>query len=378
MKHILIAGSGFAGVSAIRSLRKEGCTVPITLVAPQPAMVYHPSLIWVPAGLRTQRDIVVPLAGFFRRYRVHYVQGSVTGLDPGAHRLQTSAGDMAYERLVIATGGRYLKKLQGIEHTFLPCEGYAPVAAMGDRLNALQGGTLAFGFSGNPSEPSAMRGGPLFEFLLITDTQLRRQGRRDRFDLVFFTPSAEPGKRLGPEAMGRLMREMEQRGIRGHLGHKLKGFASDRVMTKGGDIKSDLTVFIPGMTGPEWVAKSGLPLSAAGFVRADEHCRVPGFEGSVYVAGDAGTFPGPDWMPKQGHLADLQGHTLARNLMGDLRGEYTEHTFRRELICVVDTLDNGILVFRDPKRSAVFGTPALHWSKQLFEKVYLGRCRIGG
>jgi hypothetical protein len=35
-------------------------------------------------------------------------------------------------------------------------------------------------------EPSAMRGGPVFEFLFGTDTLLTRQSRRDHFKLVFF------------------------------------------------------------------------------------------------------------------------------------------------------------------------------------------------
>ncbi|CAK0749462.1 sulfide:quinone oxidoreductase [Gammaproteobacteria bacterium] len=375
MKSIVVVGAGFAGLTAIQTLRRKGCNAPITLVAPQPAMLYYPSLIWVPAGLRNERDITIPLVGFINRYRVNYVQGSVTELDAGVRRLGTTAGEMEYECLVVTSGGRYIKKLPGIEHTFIPCEGYRQVADMKERLDRLEEGTLAFGFAGNPNEPAAMRGGPLFEFLFGIDTLLRRQKRRDRFDLVFFTPAAEPGKRLGAKAMGSLLREMERRGIRSHVGHKLKGFAADRVMTEGGDVKSDLTVFIPGMTGPAWVAQSGLPLSEGGFIRADAHCRVPGFEGSVYVAGDAGSFPGPEWMPKQAHLADLQAQTLARNLIGDLRGERPAHTFRPELICIVDTLDNGVLVFRNSRYSGVFRNYTLHWSKRLFEWLYFNKYR---
>ena len=45
----------------------------------------------------------------------------------------------------------------------------------------MQGGTIACGFAGNPNEPSAVRGGPMFEFLFGIDEQLRREGRRDKF-----------------------------------------------------------------------------------------------------------------------------------------------------------------------------------------------------
>jgi sulfide:quinone oxidoreductase len=67
----------------------------------------------------------------------------------------------------------------------------------------MQGGTIAIGFAANPQEPQAVRGGPMFEFLFGIDTQLRREGRRERFQLVFFNPSqspATPGRqdRAGP------------------------------------------------------------------------------------------------------------------------------------------------------------------------------------
>ncbi|CAK0777074.1 sulfide:quinone oxidoreductase [Gammaproteobacteria bacterium] len=378
MKNIVVAGAGFAGLTAIRALRREGCDAPITLVAPRPVMLYSPALIWVPAGTRTERDITRPLHGFLRRYDVHFVQGNVTGIDAAAKRLRTTSGVLEYDRLVAATGGQYLKQLPGIEHTFLPCEGYAPTAALTERLNSLESGTLTFGFSGNPKDPSGMRGGPLFEFLFVIDTVLRRQKRRDKFELVFFTPATEPGRRLGPEALGKLIREMERRGIRQHVGHKLKGFTGERVLTEGGDIKSDLTVFVPGMTGPSWAQDSDLPLSEGGFIRADSQCRVLGFEGNVYVAGDAGNFPGPEWMPKQGHLANIEARTVAKNLVGDLRGEERNYTFRKELVCIIDTLDNGILVFRNPSLGKVFRSRLTHWAKCVFESLYLYRYRITG
>ena len=43
----------------------------------------------------------------------------------------------------------------------------------------VNGGTIAMGFGGNPKEPTAMRGGPMFEFLFGLDTWLRKQGTRE-------------------------------------------------------------------------------------------------------------------------------------------------------------------------------------------------------
>ena len=35
----------------------------------------------------------------------------------------------------------------------------------------------------------------------------------------------------------------------------------------------------------------------------------------VWVVGDAGSFPGPEWMPNQAHQADLQAKAAAANVI---------------------------------------------------------------
>jgi sulfide:quinone oxidoreductase len=62
---------------------------------------------------------------------------------------------------------------------------------------------------------------------------------------------------------------------------------------------------MPGMTGNTWFDATDPPRSPGGFIAADKHCHAEGWP-HVYVAGDGGSFPGPDWMPKQAHMADLQ------------------------------------------------------------------------
>lgn len=374
MSKIVIVGSGFAGCTAIRTLRKEGYRDAVTLIAPKAELFYYPSLIWVPSGRRRREDLEVDLSGFLRRNDVVHKRASMTGLDPNARTVHTDDGDVTYDYLIIASGGRYLRKLPGIEHAHVACAGWDDTHAFAARLNPMDGGRIAFGFAGNPNEPSAMRGGPVFEFLFGTDTQLRREGRRERFELVFFSPAPKPGARMGEKAVDRLLGEMARRGIATHLGHKLKAMEPGRVITEGGEVSADLVLFIPGMTGPGWAADSGLPLSPGGFIRGDEQCRVAGDDGPVervYVAGDAGSFPGPDWKPKQAHMADLQAQAAARNILAHRAGEVEHHRFKTELICIVDELTTGTMVYRTATRSLQLKGPPLHWAKRLFEWQYL-------
>lgn len=372
---ITLLGAGFGALSTVRELRQRDASAEITLVSPRAELHYLPGIIWIPSGLRTREQLIVPLAPFFERMRVRHVAAEVTGLQGGGRTVLTTAGEVQNDALVIATGGRFLKKLPGIEHAITPCEGIAAAEQIRDRLRALQGGTIAVGFAGNPNEPTAVRGGPMFEFLFGIDTQLRREGRRERFELVFFNPAQEPGNRLGPQAVQHLLGEMARRGIRTHLGHKMQRFEAGKVVTEGGEFAADLILFMPGMTGNAWFDQTDLPRSPGGLLRADAQCRVEGWE-HVYVVGDSGSFPGPDWMPKQAHMADLQARAAARNLLAGLAGRPQTAGFEPELACIIDSLDRGTLVWRTPRRNVVVPSlRALHWLKRGFELRYLQRYR---
>lgn len=372
---ITVLGAGFGALSTVRALRQRDASAEITLVAPRAELHYLPGIIWIPSGLRTREQLIVPLAPFFARMRVRHVAAEVTGLQDGGRTVRTTGGDIANDALVIATGGRFLKKLPGIEHAITPCEGIAAAEQIRDRLRALQSGTIAVGFAGNPQEPQAVRGGPMFEFLFGIDTQLRREGRRSSFELVFFNPTKEPGNRLGAQAVQRLLAEMARRGIRTHLGHKMQRFEAGKVVTEGGAFAADLILFMPGMTGNAWFDQTELPRSPGGLLRADAQCRVEGQE-HVYVVGDSGSFPGPDWMPKQAHMADLQARAAAQNLLAGLAGRPQTAGFEPELACIIDALDQGTLVWRTPRRNVVLPpSRVFHWAKRAFERRYLRHYR---
>ena len=375
MQRVTIVGSGFAALTAIKTLRKADRNIDITVVSPKAEFHYLPGSIWIPSKIREPEDLIIPLQPFFHRMGVKHVQAEATGLSDDGRVLQTSQGEIENDGLIIASGGRFIKKLPGIENAITPCEGIAATMQIRERLAALESGTIAIGFAGNPKEPSAMRGGPMFEFLFGIDRQLRQEKRRDKFKLIFFTPAEKPGQRLGPKAVSGLVREMARRGIETHLGHKMKSIGENSVTTEGGTFEADLILFMPGMTGNQWFDQTNLPRSPGGLLKADPQCRVEGFS-QVYVAGDSGSFPGPDWMPKQAHMADLQAEAAAKNLLAAFRGQTPSETFKVELVCIVDSQTSGMLVARTEKRNIVMpNLVVFHWLKRFFEWWYLRQYR---
>ena len=187
MSRVTVIGAGFAALTAVRKLRAADADLGIDLIAPSPEFVYYPGTIWIPTGLREPADLVIPLENFFRRMNVTYHQAAATGparrWPGGGHRPGRGAERRPDHRL-----RRSLHPQTAGYRTFLTCRAAVSRSRPGFAIACaeMDGGTLAFGFSGNPKEPSAMRGGPVFEFLFGIDSWLRKQGRRDKFKLVFF------------------------------------------------------------------------------------------------------------------------------------------------------------------------------------------------
>lgn len=385
MPRVTLIGAGFGALTALRTLRRLDPALHIDVIAPAPTFVFYPATIWIPTGVVAPQRFEIPLERFFRRMNATFHAGRATGLDDGGR--VTRIGDCGSgnnngagggrrvdnDGLIIATGSAVRRDVDGLEHAFLPCGGVAEMTRLRDRLNALDSGTLAFGLGDNPDEPVAVRGGPLFELLFGIETWLRRNGRRNRFRIVFFAPTDTPGGKLGARAVERMLGEIRRRGIEVRLNERARRFEAARVLTDRDAIDVDVCVFMPGLTGGDWLDATPLPRSPGGLVRADALCRVEGLE-RVYVAGDTGSLPGPDWAPKRAHNADLQAEAAARNLVDELHGKTPAHQPRMELMAVLDMQDKAMLIQRRGATARVLPTfIGFHFAKRLFAWNYVRR-----
>ncbi len=122
MTDIVIIGSGFSACTAVRMLRGSGYRDSITLIAPRADLFYYPSLIWVASGGRKEPDLRINLDNFFRKHNIKHLAASVAELDCRNKTLRTEQGEtITYSYLLIASGGWYIQKLPGLEHTHNLC-----------------------------------------------------------------------------------------------------------------------------------------------------------------------------------------------------------------------------------------------------------------
>ncbi|MCG6935408.1 MAG: NAD(P)/FAD-dependent oxidoreductase, partial [Proteobacteria bacterium] len=115
MSKISVIGSGFAALTAVRKLRALTPRDPITLISPRAELHYLPSLIWIPAGLRSGEALRIPINAYLARLNIDHFTGSVTGLSDGGRIVHTDQGDIHNDALLIGSGARFIKKLPGIE-----------------------------------------------------------------------------------------------------------------------------------------------------------------------------------------------------------------------------------------------------------------------
>ena len=116
---IVIIGSGLAGYTLIREIRKLDKTAPITLITREPGYFYSkPMLSTALASNKEAAQLVsTPVEGMATQLEVNILaETDVTAIDVATQTLQTSKGALSYAKLVMALGADQIQ---------LPLEGSA-------------------------------------------------------------------------------------------------------------------------------------------------------------------------------------------------------------------------------------------------------------
>ena len=371
---VLILGGGFAGVEAAIFLRKKG--YPVTLVSDRDYFYIYPTSIWVPTGEAKFEEICVPLKDLAEAHGFDLVIDEITRIVSKEHKAIGKEGEYEGDYLVIALGSGKMKHA-GREHFLSICGKPEESLKIKERIDDLirkGGGKIAMGFGGNPKDPSNVRGGPAFEVLFNVHNQLKKLGIRKNFELTFFAPMAEPGARMGPQALKMMDLFFRKLDIKQHFGKKIQRFEADGIVFEDDSkLESDFTMFIPAGDGHPVFANSDLPLNEAGLILINDYCEVmhdfdeTPEQYNVFAIGDSAALDGPDWRAKQGHIAEVMARNVAFNIDAMESGEeerkgYLEHL---NILCVMDSGDGAAFVYRNHKGGKMIPMPVIgHWLKK--------------
>lgn len=374
MKKVLILGGGFAGVEAAIDLRKEKYDV--TLVSDRDYLFMFPTSIWIPTRTIEFENVCLDLNALKKAHGFELIIDKVTAIRAKDNEVELENGGVLkdYDYLIVAFGAHKMKH-PGIEHTLSICGAPDQALKLRDRLDELiekGGGTIAMGFGGNPKDPSAVRGGPAFELLFNVHHYLKQKKLREKFELVFFAPMEQPGKKMGDKALEMMDFMFTRANIKQRVGTKIKTFEKDAVVfADDSRLGADLIMFIAAGDGHAVIKASDLPQNDAGFVKIDDYCQVT-FDGetdisNVYAVGDAAALEGPAWRAKQGHTAEVMARNAAFNIIARDQGREEREGYQKHLniLCVMDSGDGAAFVLRDDKRAWMLPMPIFgHWMKK--------------
>ena len=368
MKKVLILGGGFAGVETAIDLQKTK-KFDVTLVSDRDFLFVFPISIWIPTNELSYENAKIPLLKIQKKHGFNLIIDKVTGVNTDENKVSLENQSLTYDYLVVAFGSGKMQP-KGVEFSTTICGQPQQTLQLRDKLDILVmkgGGKIAIGFGGNPKDKSAVRGGPAFEMLFNINHYLKKKGIRKNFELTMFAPMEEPGAKMGKGAMKAIYKMFKTQNIKSHFGKKITEFVEDGVMFEDGSkLESDLVMFIAAGAGSPLMKNTDLPLSEAGFIKINDFNQVVGHT-NVFAIGDAAAYEGPEWVAKQGHIAEIMGRNAAHNILEleNNGSNFKGYQANLNILCVMDMGDGAAIVYRDRKREIMIPLPIVgHWLKK--------------
>jgi NADH dehydrogenase len=354
--HVVIAGGGFGGFYAARTLEHALPlqSARVTLVSDVNFMLYTPLLPGAAAGTLEPRHVVVPLREALDRTDLRI--GTILDADPDRSvvRLQALEGhveELDYDQLIVAIGSvsRTLP-VPGLAEHGLGFKSLPDAIELRNRLlRTLEAAEtlddtrerrawLTYVFVGGGY--AGLEGlAELQDFAadaIERYPRCRMQGMR--WILVEATDRVMP--EISPELAEFAVRELRGRGIEIRTNTTLDELTETTARLSGGEVVPTRTcVWTAGVRPHPVVERLGLPLNDSGRIRVDATMRVEG-RPNVWAIGDAAAVPDPAKKegapsPPTAQHAIRQGRRVARNVAATLgNGRVRPFTYKTKGVFV--------------------------------------------
>ena len=337
---ILILGGGTAGITAAARLRRAAAHLDVGIVEPSESHFYQPLWTLVGAGVfppeasRRREADFIPTG-------VDWIRDRVTEILPDQKAVATAAGRrLTYDWLVVALGIQ-------IDWTAIPglaegigtqgiCSNYSfeHVAYTWETIRRFKGGTALF----TVPNTAVKCGGAPQKIMYLADDAFRRQGVRDRTQVVF----ASPAKTIFAVEKYRktLEKVVARKGIDARFRQNLVALRPDAREAvfehldthERSVVAYDMIHVTPPMSAPDVLKRSPLA-NEQGWCAADKFTlRHPTYP-DVFALGDAAGLP----TSKTGAAIRKEAPVLVHNLLAAMHGKPCDAAYDGYTSCPVVT-----------------------------------------
>lgn len=330
---VVIVGAGFGGLRAAKALARA--PVRVVLIDRNNYHLFQPLLYQVAMAGLEPSSIARPVRRILRGQKnLEFRMAEVTGVDRGARVVHTSAGDVAYDYLVLASGGRtnYFG-IESVARNALGLKGLADAVAIRNHvLSCFEQAVL---------EPDLERRRSLLTFLVVGGGPTGVEMAGALSELIRLVLSRDT-KALNIQDTRILLLEAGQRLLAGmrprfspvtaemlwkkhvevRFGTSVEGFDGERARIAGGEVIPTRTlIWAAGVEAVPLAPMLGVKPLRQGRVAVDASLHLPG-DDRVFVLGDAAYLEAVGQpLPMLAPVAIQMAVSAAANIRRQLAGE---------------------------------------------------------
>jgi NADH dehydrogenase len=337
MKKLVVLGAGYGGLAVAQKLEtisRGKSDWQVTLVDQRDYHLIQVRVHEVAANTIPASRVQVPFSELLDD-RTRLVQAKVEKIDPAAKKVYTSAGELDYDRLVVALGSETAyRNIPGLqEHAF-------GMKSLEDAVAFRKAVIQAFRAVSNPDDAPLQTPDERLTFIIggagLTGTELASELVDFCHDLLQRFPMARNAYRIilleaADQVLPALSREygdyvrgeLQYRGIKVLTKAFIEKVEPNTVYLKDGRVlKGKIIVWTGGIRGSSILQESGFEVTKDGRVPVDYYLRSKQFP-EIYVVGDSAWIPdrrNGGTVPQTGQYATKQGEYIAENLWDEERG----------------------------------------------------------
>ncbi len=337
-RKILILGSGFGGIYALRHLvsslnRNEN--VETTIVSNENFFLFAPLLHEVAMGRIETRHIAYPIRSLQWRDRFNFVQATVEKIDISNRKVITTKGSLEFDYLVLALGS-----VTNMPESYSAKGNVFSLKTLRDSM-LIRNHIIGL-FERATIERDPKRHRQLLTFVVAGASYTGVQVVTELRDFIYkslikfyktIDPSdiriilTEAGYKIVAELHIKLgayvMKQLHQMGIEVRLRSRVTRVWRNHIEINGVEsVPTSTLIWMAGVVTNPRITELNVEKDSIGRVLVNDYLEVPGVAG-IYAAGDCAHFKDPasgQPIPPQAHTAVRQAKIVAHNILSEIRG----------------------------------------------------------